>query len=89
MINVVDYDGNGYITFEEFVPLMKRITDDDLYLEEEIQELFRFYDKERQGLITVPHLSELLITLNISDGNMMKDLICISSLENRYCLDII
>ena len=84
MISVVDYDSNGYITFEEFVPLMKRVTDDDLYLEEEIEELFKFYDKERQGFITVPHLSEVLISLNISDGNMMGDLFLNTNLENKY-----
>ena len=71
MISAVDYDKNGFITFEEFVPLMRAIIYDDLYLEEEITELFREYDRERQGLITVAHLSKVLSILGISEGNMI------------------
>ena len=64
MINDVDCDRNGYITFEEFIPLMTKVIHDDLYLEEEIRELLRYYGREYHGLITKPLLSKLLIALN-------------------------
>ena len=66
MINDVDYDKNGYITFEEFLPLVTKIIHEDLYLEEEIRELFRYYDStgNHHGLITKPLVSKVLLALN-------------------------
>ena len=72
MMNAVDYDGDGRITFDEFVPLMRTIIYDDLYLEEEITEVFAIYDRERKGVITVTDLSKVLARLDISDGNLLN-----------------
>ena len=36
MISDVDDDDNGYITVEEFIPLMTQVIHEDKYLEDEI-----------------------------------------------------
>ena len=62
MIGVIDQDGNGCITFDEFVWLMQQeIHDGDI--EDEIREAFRVFDREGHGFITVPDLTELLMKL--------------------------
>ncbi|XP_023330078.1 calmodulin-A [Eurytemora carolleeae] len=51
LINEIDQDGNGCISFNEFVWLMTReIHDTDI--EEEIREAFRVFDREGHGFIT-------------------------------------
>ena len=40
MISEIDRDNNGYITLEEFIPLMNKIVHDDVYLEEELNQIF-------------------------------------------------
>ena len=81
MMNAVDYDGDGRITFDEFVPLMRTIIYDDLYLEEEITEVFAIYDRERKGVITVSDLSKVLARLDISDGNAIHILTTIYNIH--------
>ena len=62
LIGVIDQDGNGCITFDEFVWLMQtEIHDGDI--EEEIREAFRVFDREGHGFITVPDLTEVLLQL--------------------------
>ena len=77
MIGEVDQDGNGCITFNEFVWLMTRWEYDfiglecninfreihDGEIEEEIREAFRVFDREGNGFITVPDLTEVLLKL--------------------------
>jgi len=59
MINVVDQDGNGQITFNEFVWLMTReIHDTDI--EEEIREAFRVFDREGHGFLSSAEMSHVL-----------------------------
>jgi len=59
MINVVDQDGNGQITFNEFVWLMTReIHDTDI--EEEIREAFRVFDREGHGFLPSTEMSHVL-----------------------------
>lgn len=59
LVGEIDQDGNGCITFNEFVWLMTReIHDGDI--EEEIREAFRVFDKEGHGFIPVPDLTEVL-----------------------------
>ena len=88
MMNAVDYDGDGCITFDEFVPLMRTIIYEDLYLEEEIIEVFAIYDRERQGLIAMPDLSKVLARLDISDGNVTCILIYDTYLGNKYFTNV-
>ena len=45
MISDVDDDDNGYITLEEFIPLMSQVIHEDKYLEEEIYEIFINFGK--------------------------------------------
>merc|ERR550534_2333441 len=62
LINEIDQDGNGAISFNEFVWLMTReIHDSDI--EEEIREAFRVFDKDGHGFIPVPDLQHVLQTL--------------------------
>jgi len=62
LINEIDQDGNGCISFNEFVWLMTReIHDTDI--EEEIREAFRVFDREGHGFITTTDLTTVLQTL--------------------------
>jgi len=62
LISEIDQDGNGCISFNEFVWLMTReIHDADI--EEEIREAFRVFDREGHGFITASDLTTVLQTL--------------------------
>ena len=76
MISEVDQDNNGYLTFEEFVPLMKRVIQDDFYLEEEVTQVFINFGYEKSLLTTDPLISKLLIASNdvISKGDIFINL---------------
>lgn len=63
MINEIDQDGNGCISFNEFVYLMTKNVHEDGDIEEEIREAFRVFDREGHGFITVPDLCQVLTTL--------------------------
>nr|ACO11546.1 Calmodulin [Caligus rogercresseyi] len=63
MINEIDQDGNGCISFNEFIYLMTKNVHDDGDIEEEIREAFRVFDREGHGFITVPDLTQVLTTL--------------------------
>merc|ERR1719222_1094823 len=59
LINEIDQDGNGAITFNEFVWLMTReIHDTDI--EEEIREAFRVFDREGHGFLPSTEMSHVL-----------------------------
>ena len=62
MIGVIDQDGNGCITFDEFVWLMQTEMH-DADIEDEIREAFRVFDREGNGFIPVPELTEVLLKL--------------------------
>ena len=64
MISDVGYDNIGYITFEEFVPLMTNIIHEDMYLEDEIKELFIHFGNDKSLMKTEPLISKLLIASN-------------------------
>ncbi len=59
MINEIDQDGNGCISFNEFVYLMTKNVHEDGDIEEEIREAFRVFDREGHGFITVPDLCQV------------------------------
>ena len=60
MINEIDQDGNGCISFNEFVYLMTKNVHEDGDIEEEIREAFRVFDREGHGFITVPVRGQIL-----------------------------
>ena len=74
MIGEIDQDGNGCITFNEFVTLMTKNVQDDGDIEEEIREAFRVFDREGHGFITVPDLTQVLTSLGdkLSEGMFRK-----------------
>jgi len=62
LVGVIDQDGNGVITFNEFVWFSEKdIHDDDL--ENDIREAFRCFDKDGLGYITVANLTHILESL--------------------------
>ena len=63
MIGEIDQDGNGCISFNEFLYLMTKNVYEDGDIEEEIREAFRVFDREGHGFITVPDLNQVLTTL--------------------------
>ena len=63
MITEIDQDGNGCISFNEFVYLMTKNVHEDGDIEEEIREAFRVFDREGHGYIAVPDLCQVLTTL--------------------------
>ena len=63
MIGEIDQDGNGCISFNEFLYLMTKSVHEDGDIEEEIREAFRVFDREGHGFITVPDLCQVLTTL--------------------------
>jgi len=62
LISEIDQDGNGEISFNEFVWLMTRELHDD-EIEDEIREAFRCFDREGHGFIPVSDLSRVLQTV--------------------------
>ena len=94
MISEVDQDNNGYLTFEEFVPLMKRVIQDDFYLEEEVTQVFINFGYEKSLLTTDPLISKLLIASNdvISKGdifiNLIITLLCMGYFIHSLCKNI-
>jgi Ca2+-binding EF-hand superfamily protein len=58
-LNMIDYDGNGVITFDEFVIVMaQRLR--DAHHERKMIEAFRFFDKDNSGYITAEELKAVL-----------------------------
>ena len=64
MISDVDDDDNGYITLEEFIPLMTQVIHEDKYLEDEVMEIFVNFGNEKKLLTSEPLISKLLIAGN-------------------------
>ena len=71
MISDVDDDDNGYITLEEFIPLMTQVVHQDMYLEDEINEIFAYFGTKRNMLNSEALISKIIIASNdtISGGS--------------------
>ena len=82
MISDIDDDDNGYITFEEFVPLMGQVVHEDKYLEEELYELFIHFAEEKKMLTSDDLVDKLFIATNgeLSEGKQYPH--CF----NSYCI---
>ena len=63
MITSIDHDGNGCISFVEFVRLMEKDPHDDGDIQNEIREAFRVFDTEGYGYIPADDLTEILTTM--------------------------
>ena len=74
MIGEIDQDGNGCISFNEFLYLMTKNVHEDGDIEEEIREAFRVFDREGHGFITVPDLCQVLTTLGdkLTEGKFVS-----------------
>ena len=64
MISDVDDDDNGYITVEEFIPLMTQVIHEDKYLEDEVMEIFMNFGNEKRLLSSDALISKLVIAGN-------------------------
>lgn len=64
MLSEVDIDGDGNVSFEEFVEILVNITDSDqvdsLSEEQELRDAFRVFDKHNRGYITASDLRAVL-----------------------------
>ncbi len=64
MINEIDIDGEGVITFDGFISLMeKKLRDADT--EEELIESFKVFDKDGIGLISSENLRDVVVSLGM------------------------
>ena len=64
MINEIDIDGEGVITFDGFISLMeKKLRDADT--EEELIESFKVFDKDGNGLISSENLRDVVVSLGM------------------------
>jgi Ca2+-binding EF-hand superfamily protein len=64
MLSEVDTDGDGNVSFDEFVEILVSMTDseciDSLSEEQELRDAFRVFDKHNRGYITVSDLRTVL-----------------------------
>lgn len=70
MLSFVDTDGDGTVSFEEFVEILLNITDsndqsDSSSEEQELRDAFRIFDKHNRGYITSSDLRTVLQCLGI------------------------
>ncbi|KAF2901009.1 hypothetical protein ILUMI_05176 [Ignelater luminosus] len=76
IINEIDEDGNGEISFDEFANLVAKFLveeeEDTAAIQLELKGAFRFYDKEGNGFITTDVLREILKELDdkLSDDEL-------------------
>ena len=70
LISVADEDGDGEVSFEEFVNLISRMKGGDS--EEDIKKAFKFFDIDKDGMISKKDMKEALKRLgkNMSDTDI-------------------
>ena len=74
MILEIDENGNGMVEFDEFVILMVKQSCKESYAEEELVEIFKIFDKDGDGKISVQDLMEQFVQLGdpINDEDARK-----------------
>lgn len=69
MINEVQYNGNGTVTFVDFCNLMfDKLQDADT--KKELEEAFKLFDKEGNGQLSIKDLRHILKSLA---GNIVEE----------------
>ena len=61
-MSAIDQNGDGFISFKEFVRLME-MENDDGELRDQIREAFRVFDEDDLGYIASDKLTQILTTL--------------------------
>lgn len=81
MLSEIDTDGDGNVSFEEFVEILLNITDADqdsssVQEEQELRDAFRVFDKHNRGYITSSDLRAVLQCLDMDldedESNLCK-----------------
>lgn len=92
MLSEVDTDGDGNVSFEEFVEILLNITDSDhdssaAQEEQELRDAFRVFDKHNRGYITASDLRAVLQCLGEDlDEDESKEKIIQLGLKINYQL---
>jgi len=63
MISEMDEDGSGTVDFEEFVILMKKKTADNEAGYDDIEEAFKVFDRNNDGVISAEELAAVMVSL--------------------------
>lgn len=63
MINEIDADGNGTLSFDEFLKIMSPNFAHKTSTETEIYEAFKIFDKDGNGFVSLDELKNILTSL--------------------------
>ncbi|CAF0810181.1 unnamed protein product [Brachionus calyciflorus] len=72
-IQDIDNDNSGTVDFEEFICMMSKFRKTAKELDDELKEIFKIFDKNKDGFIDYAELKDVLVRLgeNITDDEVM------------------
>lgn len=73
VIESIDFDGNGYIEYEEFIRVT--LPKDKLFTEANLKTAFDMFDLDKNGTISLNEFKEILGLGKIKDKNVNKELL--------------
>ena len=73
VIESIDFDGNGYIEYEEFIRIT--LPKEQLFKERYLKTAFDMFDLDKNGTISLDEIKEILGLRKISNKNLIKELL--------------